>query len=243
MTNRRVSGFFIILLIMMFLSNFYYRGGESFSTWIVEELLIIPGIIIGISFHEFGHAFVAYKLGDSTPKMQGRVTLNPKAHLDPYGFLWLILAGFGWGAPVQVDKRNFKHPRAGMVLVSLAGVIMNFILAIAFMFVLKLVIYVAYPSIIAGTGIGSIIYDIVLRIVQINLVLMVFNLLPIPPLDGSSIFAFLMPEKYLPQYYKVQQWALPIFMIVVILLPQIIGFNPIGWYLNATAGSLLDLLL
>lgn len=235
MTNRRVSGFFIILLIMMFLSNFYYRGGESFSTWIVEELLIIPGIIIGISFHEFGHAFVAYKLGDSTPKMQGRVTLNPKAHLDPYGFLWLILAGFGWGAPVQVDKRNFKHPRAGMVLVSLAGVIMNFILAIAFMFVLKLVIYVAYPSIIAGTGIGSIIYDIVLRIVQINLVLMVFNLLPIPPLDGFGVITEIFNlSKY--RWYQVLR-SMGWFIIMILLI-----FNVSTYIISPMVSGLMNAL-
>ncbi|MEG0156762.1 MAG: site-2 protease family protein [Anaerovoracaceae bacterium] len=126
-----------LLAIMLFMSM---RGNALGSPmdWLMSKMYILPGVIIGLSFHEFAHAFVAYKLGDSTPKLQGRVTINPMAHVDPVGLLALFFVGFGWGNPVEINPRNFNKPRRDEILVSLAGVTMNLILAIVFTIILKI---------------------------------------------------------------------------------------------------------
>ena len=100
--------------------------------WLMDKLLLLPGIVLGLSMHEYAHAKVAYKLGDPTPKMQGRVTANPMAHIDPLGFAALIFVGFGWGVPVQINPANFKKRRRDELLVSVAGVAMNLVIAVVF---------------------------------------------------------------------------------------------------------------
>lgn len=163
-------------------------------------LLTLPAVLIAITFHEYAHAFAATKLGDDTPMLQGRLTLNPIKHIDPVGFALLLFAGFGWGKPVQINPRNFNRKysmEAGEAIVSVAGPIMNFILAIIFALIYAALCKFAPAFII--TGAGAIIFDILLYLVIINIGLGVFNLIPLPPLDGSKILI-----KFLP--YNAKQW-------------------------------------
>lgn len=137
-------------------------------------------LVISLTFHEFSHAFAADQLGDPTPRSRGRLTLNPLAHLDPLGTLMLLVAHFGWGKPVPIDPYNFRKPRRDEILVSLAGPASNIFLTIVATIFIRL----------TGT-INVITYSIV----AINISLAVFNLLPIPPLDGSKLLLNLLPER------------------------------------------------
>ena len=193
--------------------------------------------LIAIPFHEAGHALAAWLLGDPTAKREGRISLNPFRHFDLVGTLCMIFAGVGWAKPVSTDPRNFKNPKWGMALTALAGPAANLLLAYLGMVAWKILYYWAPTTMITIFAARFLQY-----LVMMDVGLAVFNLIPIPPLDGSSIFAFFLPKKYLPQYYKVQRYAMPVFLIVVLLVPYVLHFNPIGIYLDATAGNVFDLL-
>ena len=183
---------YIILVVMAVIS--LANAGTGF--WI-QLLLTLPGVIIAISFHEFAHAWSADKLGDTTPRLQGRLTLDPKAHLDPFGFVLLLFAGVGWGKPVEINPNNFTSNKSRSTceaLVSLAGPMMNFILAIIFT-----VIYYFISIYSKETQLMMIIASLVLYTVYINIGLGVFNLIPLPPLDGEKIFRSILP-------YNAIQW-------------------------------------
>lgn len=178
---------FLIIALMLFSSfmSIFSREGALLSF-----VLSIPGILIAITFHEFAHAFAADKLGDDTPRRQGRLNLNPFTHLDLFGSIMLIFAGFGWGKPVEINPRNFNRnislPKAEAI-VSAAGPIMNFILAIVFE-IITCAIYKFAPSFLYSEA-GVIVNLILTSIVTINLGLGIFNLIPLPPLDGSKILS------------------------------------------------------
>jgi Zn-dependent protease len=210
---------------------------------ICSILSFIPAIV----FHEMAHGFAAYKLGDPTAKRAGRLSVNPLKHIDPFGTVimpFLLMAMgmtvFGYAKPVPYNPQYFEDPRKGDLIVGLAGPLANLIqalIAAGVAYILSLVLPVA--TLAQTSEFFSYFYYLFLPMYAlINLYLMFFNLLPIPPLDGSSIFAFLMPKKYLPQYYRVQQYAFPIFLAVVILVPYLLHVDPIGAYLNVTALNL-----
>ncbi len=164
-------------------------------------LLTLPGVIVAITFHEFAHGFVAYKLGDNTAKNEGRLSLNPLDHLDPIGSLMLLFAGFGWGKPVHVNPRNYTRKismEKGEAIVSAAGPIMNFLLAIIFTLIYYAIYKFAGSQFLSST-VGGIIMLLISYTISINIGLGVFNLIPLPPLDGSKI---IMP--FLP--YKAKEW-------------------------------------
>lgn len=205
----------IILIFALMAVNSLMRGGYSNPMdWIMEKILILPGILIGLSFHEFGHAYVSTKLGDPTPKLQGRVTINPLAHVDPVGMVCLLFAGFGWGIPVEINPAYYKHRRRDEILVGLAGVTMNLILAIVFSLLIRVVMMLTG---VLGPDVTSVIYTIFMNVVMINVVLMVFNLLPVPPLDGFGIVTNLFHLEKYSWYQQYYQWGYFILIFLVLL--------------------------
>lgn len=181
---------------------------------ILTKLLMLPGIIIGLSFHEFAHAWMSDRLGDPTPRRQGRVTINPMAHIDPIGFLALLLVGFGWGKPVQIDPGYYKHRRRDEFLVGIAGVTMNLLIAVIFSLPASAIVK-AFNGAAASDFIYNI-YLIIFYIVSINIVLMIFNLIPCPPLDGWGILTQIFRLDRYSWWYKVYQYGTWILLALIV---------------------------
>jgi len=184
---------------------------------IAEILLSVPAVLWAITFHEFCHGYVAHLLGDPTPKRSGRLSLNPLHHLDPVGALMLLVFRFGWAKPVPVDSRYFKNPSRDLVLVSLAGAAGNFLTAYLVGLLIK-----AFPAFFLG---NFALRQLMLLMVFINIGLGVFNLLPIPPLDGSKVLYVLLPPRWLNSYFWLERYGVLIILGLVItgLLPRIMS--------------------
>lgn len=213
--RRRINPVFLIFLVLLLFDSL--KRYDSPMDWFMSTILIIPGVIIGLSFHEFAHGWVAWKLGDPTPKFQGRVTINPAAHIDPVGLVALLFAGFGWGVPVEINPNNFKHRRRDELLVSLAGVVMNLILAVIFGFILKLVVQLMGTQMLfEDAGFGNALVTIIIQVISINLVLMIFNLIPVPPLDGFSIVTEIFNFRHTQLYYTIYNNGFFILMILIL---------------------------
>ena len=179
---------------------------------ILVKLLTLPGIIIGLSFHEFAHAWISDRLGDPTPRRQGRLTLNPLAHIDWIGFICLLFVGFGWGKPVMIDPSYYKNRRSGEFLTAIAGVTMNLILAVLLSFPTRALLKVFYSS---GSALAENTFYILYYAVMINIVLMIFNLIPVPPLDGWGILTQLFNLEKYSWWYKVYQYGQWILLILI----------------------------
>ena len=172
-------------------------------------VLLIPALVFSLSFHEFAHAWMAYRLGDSTAARMGRLTLNPMSHLDPIGSLALLLMGFGWAKPVPVDARYFENPRKDMVKVAAAGPISNIILAIIAAFVLRLL----FDTDLLSNSVKT----FFIIFMQINITLAVFNLLPVSPLDGSQILSPFLEKQFGPDIvWKMQVYGPRVLFIIII---------------------------
>lgn len=238
--REKISNFFrninpvILVLLFIMLAESIMENNMSVGQWVYTKLLILPGIIIGLSFHEAAHAWVSYKLGDPTPKLQGRVTVNPLAHIDPVGFIALLFIGFGWGIPVEIDPRHYKNRRSGELLVSLAGVTANLITAVIFALIFRLA--ESHMSYAFYQGAGQVLMQILLYVVYINLVLMVFNLIPVPPLDGFGVVTQLFRLERYEWYWKIYQYGQPILLILII-------FNIPSKIIGPVTNILLNLLL
>lgn len=213
---RRNLDFTLILFIGILALNSLRNGALSNPMdWLMNMLMTLPAIIIGLSFHEYAHAIVSYKLGDPTPKMQGRVTINPMAHIDPLGLAALIFAGFGWGVPVQINPANYANRRKGELLVSLAGVAMNLIIAVLFAVIAKVLLMTLGAATLSVSW-GGVLWTMIMYVIQINLVLMIFNLIPCPPLDGFSIIAEIFNLKTTNFYWTVYRYGDWILMALII---------------------------
>lgn len=171
-------------------------------------LLRVPALLIGITVHEFAHARMAYHYGDATARAHGRMNLNPINHLDPIGSLMILLVGFGWAKPVPINPFNFRDRRAGLLWVSFAGPLSNLITAFLFFILL-------YSVGLIGFYHGDMLFDLVFWIVFVNILLAVFNLVPIPPLDGSKILISLAPSDVAGFLHKIEPFA-PIILIVLV---------------------------
>lgn len=197
---------------------------DSPMDWVMEKVYLLPGILVGLAFHEFAHAYAADRLGDPTPRGQGRVTINPAAHIDPIGLVSLLLLGFGWGVPVQVNPRNFKHGRRDEIIVSLAGVTMNLLLAIVFTLLLKgVVVAFGYTSV----GLVGVVETVLLEVVVINLVLMIFNLMPIPPLDGFNLITEVFNLQKYSWWHTVYQNGYIFLMVFIVFNISSLVIQPI----------------
>ena len=202
-----IIGIMLLFLVMQYATN----PGQ-----LLGLLLSAPGVLIAITFHEFAHGYAAYKLGDDTAKNQGRLSLNPFAHLDPIGTLMLLVAGFGWGKTVEVDPRNYTRKismEKGEAIVALAGPLMNFILAIIFTLIYCAIYKFAGTAFIA-TNVGTVIMLLLSSTISINVGLGVFNLIPLPPLDGSKIIMPFLPYKTKEFFVNNEQ----IFYIIFVLI-------------------------
>ena len=176
-----------------------------------EMLLGIPGLVIAMTFHEYAHARAAVSLGDFTPRLMGRLTLNPTAHIDPIGLLMLFLVRFGWAKPVMINPSNFRQPKRDDILVSLAGPMMNLFLGfVAFCVMLLINAH--------RLDVSQITYTIIQMIFVYNVNFAIFNMLPIPPLDGSHILRNLLPPDLAYRYQSIERYSILI-MIVFIATP------------------------
>ncbi|MDK2903010.1 MAG: hypothetical protein PWQ93_929 [Clostridiales bacterium] len=177
-------------------------------------------LLIAFSFHEFAHALVADRLGDPTPRQQGRLTLDPMAHIDVIGFLLLLFAGFGWAKPVEIDPRNFKNRKWGDILVSIAGPLTNLMIALIAYIVL------AFLSMSASFD-NQIIANILWAIVGLNIGLAVFNILPIPPLDGYHVFKSLFFKYNVKFFWEFERYSF--IVLIILVVTGIIGIimNPL----------------
>jgi len=175
---------------------------------LIEKLYYIPGIFVALSFHEFSHALAAKLMGDDTAERAGRLTIDPRAHVDLFGFIALLLAGFGWAKPVPINPWAFKKRRLGTVIVSLAGPLMNFVIA----FILLSALYLMFN--VFGYD-NEIVYNILSDAFFVNVVLCVFNLIPVPPLDGSKILASFLPDSLENKIYSLERYS---YLILIALI-------------------------
>ena len=190
-------------------------------------LYSLPGVIIGLTVHEFSHAFVADKLGDGTARAQGRLTLNPFYHIDPVGMIFILIAGFGWAKPVQFDMRNLKSPKRDRILIALAGPLSNLILGILFLFIIKLAFAFLY---FLPDALYEILFKLLFYISVINLGLFIFNMLPIPPLDGSHVFLSGLNLSSEVERKITQYGSLALFAVIIIENITDIDLLPIGTF-------------
>jgi Zn-dependent protease len=211
----------------------------------MDWLLLIPILLLSIVLHEVAHAWVARREGDPTAERQGRITLNPIRHLDPVGsilvpVLLIAMPGnfiFGWARPVPVNPNNFRDRRGGDIRVSLAGIVVNLLLAVAFTLLLVPVLALgADPS---GNGLGGVLVAAAYYGILINLILAVFNLIPVPPLDGSHVLYHLLPAGIREQYRSFGRFGILALLAILFLVPG--GFRIIMLPVEFLAGILLGL--
>lgn len=195
----------------------------------------LPALLFCLSVHEFAHAYTAYKLGDRTQKTMGRLTLNPFSHIDIAGFICIALFGFGWGKPVMIDDRNFKNKAAGNALTAFAGPFSNIIMAILFTIILKILLITGVILPTMNSVVGSIILNMFILTIQFNVVFAIFNLIPIPPFDGSRILYFFLPAKGREYMYKIEQYS---FVIVLVILVTGIGSKLVSPIVSFVLGLL-----
>lgn len=196
-------------------------------------LMVAGLLILAISVHEFSHAFAADRLGDPTPRIAGRLTLYPGAHLDPIGTLLLFFAGFGWGKPVPFDPFNLRDPKKDAAFISFAGPLSNLLIAIAASLILR--ITGNFPLVISLS-----LYEVLRMFIYFNVLLAVFNLIPIHPLDGFTVVAGILPKKYYGDWMELSSYGM-IFLIFLIF--PFFGGSPIGSLLSPIVNFILSFLL
>ena len=219
----------IILIVLVLVATFTDLFKNPLQLFIAY-----PIFIMSLVLHELSHAYMADFLGDPTPRLTGRLSLNPLKHLDLWGTLLFIFCHFGWAKPVQVNDSYFKNPDRAMVSVALAGPLCNFLIAIISVITLKIVF-----SLTTDQLISTIAFNICYYGASVNTLLAVFNLIPIPPLDGSRLVHYLLPARYKANYYRfAQQYALFIMIFVFMYAGRMIGpiAQRVTYYLFSLVG-------
>lgn len=220
-----------------------FRSG-NFKEAFVMLLIEIPVILMALVLHEMAHAFVADKLGDPTGRMTGRLNLNPKNHLDPIGTICMLLFGFGWAKPVLVDTRNFKHPKRDMALTAFAGpitnVILSFIGGLIFCLIVKFTNGNLGLSVNAGvaSNLIEVLTNLFYLMFYLNIYLAIFNLIPVPPLDGSRLLYSFLPDR---AYFGVMKYERIISFVIMILLFTGILSGPLSTVVNFVADGIFKL--
>ncbi|MBQ6757760.1 MAG: site-2 protease family protein [Selenomonadaceae bacterium] len=209
---------------------------DDIGGFLMNLITGLPGIVIAMVVHEYAHARVAYALGDYTPRLQGRLTLNPAAHVDPIGLLMLFIVHFGWAKPVQINPMNFSNPRRDDILVSLAGPASNLITAFIALIALVLLAKFDFPF-----SEGTLLVFNLIIIYNINFA--IFNMLPIPPLDGSHILRNLLPYELARQYEYLERYSF-IFLIIILMTPVLSYiFVPLQRFIFGIFQGIVNILL
>lgn len=198
--------------------------------FIISLLLSLPIVLLSLSVHETAHGYMASRLGDPTAKSLGRLTLNPIKHIDPIGFICMVLFGFGWAKPVPINTRYFKNPKRDMALTALAGPLSNILLAFVFAALLRAEFFFVDPHVIYDDG--SVFFWLLQFLslaIKLNITLAVFNLIPIPPLDGSRLLLVVLPTD---TYFKIMRYEKYIYIVFMVVL--FLGFldTPINFLSN-----------
>jgi len=214
------------------------NGLEKYLPDIINFLLMMPVLLISLTFHELSHGYIAYRLGDPTAKDAGRLTLNPLKHLDPIGTLMMFVARIGWAKPVPVDPSFFKDRKKGMMLTSVAGPLSNLLVAFIVAFPLQLLVFTSYVRIDAGNGVAYYLFQFLALLFYVNLNLAIFNLFPIPPLDGSKILSAVLPTEAYFRFMRYEQMIGLAFLVIVMFFKT--GFGAvIGFFTDPISRSML----
>ncbi|MGC4377746.1 site-2 protease family protein [Fictibacillus sp. Mic-4] len=214
---------------------------EQFLAFSLQELpYVIIAFVIGFTVHEYAHALVAYKCGDPTAKNLGRLTLSPVSHIDPIGTILILIAGFGWARPVPVDRRNFKRPHLHSILVSIAGPLSNLIVA----FIGIIVFYALFHTgILQNVSLDKLqmINDLITNIIKLNVLLFVFNLFPLPPLDGYRVLEELAPDTIRQAMMRFEHFGILLFFIIIITPLNQYFFNVLQNAITVVISSLTSI--
>lgn len=197
----------------------FLQSGITLEYAVITIFALLMTIFLIMPIHEWAHGFIAYKLGDKTAKYSGRLTLNPLKHIDPLGATSMILFRFGWAKPVPVDPRNFKNPKRDLAITALAGPVSNLTVALIAAFIFNLLIYFGH-NFITFNALKYIVFFFQ-SFISINVGLAVFNLIPLPPLDGSRIMCAFLPDKFLYKYYQYEGYI--IFFVFFLLFTDILS--------------------
>lgn len=228
---------------------FEILGNDTSTLQILQLVLAIPCIMIALSFHEAAHGYAAYKMGDPTARNLGRLTLNPIKHLDPFGCLIMLIAGYGWAKPVPINTRYFKNQKKGMALTALAGPATNLALGLAGVLTYRIISLVAsIGSVNYAISHNEGLYNLFLALFLLlqtftlyNFSFALFNMIPIPPFDGSRVMFAFLPDKY---YFGIMRYERYIMIALLIFMTVGPGFSvgTIAWYMMDGINRLLDLI-
>jgi Zn-dependent protease len=210
--------------------------GLNLATLIARAIVLV----VAFSIHELAHAITADRLGDPTPRRMGRITLNPLAHLDPFGSIMLLVSGFGWAKPVMVQPLNLQgNPRSSMAIVAAAGPLSNLIMA----FVFAIPVRIGLVGISTSTsGVLPTLEFLVFEFIWINLILMFFNLIPVPPLDGYKVLTGILPPDMAYRLRPLEQYGFMILLLAIFFLPSF-GLDVLGWFVANPSQQLLRVLI